>query len=329
MLGPLARFVDPSDQALGSVLTGRLKPRMLGRGQLNGTATFKIFYGSRPGRTFRPGRSSTPYRSTGAYNADKTIEAELGINLFERLKRGVRLSVAGKAFLEETRRILGGVETAIERTKLVAEGKVGQLRIGFVDTVMLGGEAPVILNEFRRRFPDVRLLLQVETSVNCGTLLRDKEINVGIVHWPPQNLAELRSSRIGKERLLLAVPKPHSFGHRRKLSLRDLDNVPFVWLSRNVSPMYCDRVFHACHRAGLVPRIVQEANSIPTMLGLVAAGMGVSFVHESAEHWKPDNVVLVKVSDFQLTVNVYVIWRADDWNPSLPLLLKIASAPVA
>jgi len=255
----------------------------------------------------------------------KQLEDELGIYLFERLKRGVRLTLAGRSFLEDARRILGSVEAAIEQTKQVAQGKIGQLRIGFVDSTMLGGEAPLILNEFRDRFPHVRLSLKADTSVNCGTFLKDKTINLGIVHWLPSDLAELRFHRIGEERLLLAVPRTHPFSQRRTLKLKDLRDVPFVWFSRDVSPMYYDRVFDACRRAGVIPKVIQEANSIPTMLGLVAAGMGVCFVYKSTEHWRPDNVAIVGITDSRLSVNVYVIWRRDDSSPSLRHFLDVVA----
>lgn len=92
----------------------------------------------------------------------KQLEEEMGCALFERLKRGVRLTAAGKSFLEEASRLLSDLERVVERTRLVAQGKVGRLRVGFADSATYSGELPSILREFRASWPeDLRLTMEL------------------------------------------------------------------------------------------------------------------------------------------------------------------------
>jgi DNA-binding transcriptional LysR family regulator len=87
----------------------------------------------------------------------RQLEEELGCALFERLKRGVRLTPAGESFLEESRGMLSELERIVDRTRLVAQGKVGRLRVGFSENAIYSGELPSILRDFRASSPEVRL----------------------------------------------------------------------------------------------------------------------------------------------------------------------------
>jgi len=137
----------------------------------------------------------------------RQLEEEIGCALFERLKRGVRLTEAGKSFLHEARRLLAELGHSIDRTRLVAQGKVGRLRVGFADTATYSGKLPSILRDFRARWPDVQLELFPSSSVATGEQLREREVDVAFVYMPPTDLRELKSHRISVERYVLALPR--------------------------------------------------------------------------------------------------------------------------
>lgn len=253
----------------------------------------------------------------------KQIEEEIGCPLFDRLKRGVRLTEAGRSFLDEARRILHDLERALERTRLVAQGKVGRLRVGFADSATYSGEIPSILRDFRDRWPDVRLDLFPSTSVATGELLREQRLDLGFVYALPTDLPQLKTHKISAERIVLALPQSHPLVKRKRVKLGDLQGEPFVWIPRAVAPHYYDRVLSACHAAGLTLNIAQEGNNDTTMLSLVAGGIGLSFTIKSAEKRKPDSVVLREVEDLRLTVDLSAIWREDNKAPALRKLIEI------
>src|SRR5215472_15518998 len=118
----------------------------------------------------------------------RQLEEEIGCALFERLKRGVRLTEAGKSFLEEARRLLVDVGRSVDRTRLVAQGKVGRLRVGFSDTATYSGELPSVLHTFRARWPEVRLELFPSSSVIAAEQLRRQEVDVAFGYVIPTDL---------------------------------------------------------------------------------------------------------------------------------------------
>jgi DNA-binding transcriptional LysR family regulator len=253
----------------------------------------------------------------------RQLEDELGCALFERLKRGVRLTEAGKSFLEEARRVLSELGHSVDRTRLVAQGKVGRLRVGFSDTATYSGELPSILHNFRTRWPDVRLELFPSSSVAAGEQLRRQELDVAFVYTLPTNLPELKTHTISVERWVLALPRAHPLARSKRVRLRALKGEPFVWFPRPVAPPIHDRVLAACHAAGLTLNIVQEVNNPTTMLSLVAGGIGLSFTITSAARTKPDSVVLREVEDLRDTSELFTIWRADNKVPALQKFIEM------
>ena len=253
----------------------------------------------------------------------RQLEEELGCALFERLKWGVRLTEAGKSFLEEARRVLSDLGRGVDRTRLVAQGKVGRLRVGFSETVTHGGELPSILRQFRARWPDVQLELFLTTSLSAGEQLRNREADLAFVYMLPSNLRELGSHTIRVERLVLALPRAHPLVKRKRVRLEDLREEPFVWFPRSAANFVYDPVLSACHAAGFTLRIVQEVNSPTTMLSLVAGGIGLSFVIESAERMKPKGVVLRDVGDLRVTPQLSIIWRKDNKAPALQKFVEM------
>src|SRR5215813_12514971 len=242
----------------------------------------------------------------------RQLEEEIGCALFQRLTRGVRLTEAGKSFLEEARRLLADLGRSVDRTRLVAQGKVGRLRVGFSDTATYSGELSSILHNFRARWPDVRLELFPSSSVVAGEQLRRQEVDVAFVYVAPTDLPDLKTHTISVERWVLALPHTHPLVKRKRVKLRDLKEEPFVWFPRPVASPLHDRVLAACHAAGLTLNIVQEVNNPTTMLSLVAGGIGVTFTITSAEKTKPDRAVLREVDDLRVTAELSAIWRGDN-----------------
>jgi DNA-binding transcriptional LysR family regulator len=252
------------------------------------------------------------------------LEDEIGCALFERLKRGVRLTEAGKQFLEESRRLLSDLENGLDRTRRVAQGKLGRLRVGFVETALYTAELPSILNEFRTSWPEVRLeLFQSINSRVVAEQLRDRKIDCGFVYVLPTDLREVKSYRITSDQWVLAFPQAHRLVKSKRVRLRDLERESFVWYPRGALPVLYERVLSACHAAGVTLNIVQEGNSPTTLLSLVAGGIGLSFINKSAARMKPPNVVLREVEDLRVKLEFSAIWWADKNDPALDNFVDI------
>lgn len=110
------------------------------------------------------------------------------------------------------------------------------------------------------------------------------------------------------EETWLALPRTHPLARRQRVRLRDLADLPFVSFPRAESPVYFDRITQACQRGGLTLRVVQEAPNVPTILSLIAGGMGVAFTNSEARHRLPECVALIPVEDFSVPVSLEAVW---------------------
>ncbi len=248
------------------------------------------------------------------------LENEIGFRLFERLPRGVRLSAAGELFLTDARRILQEVEEAKLRAERVAKGMAGTLRIGFMETLSWHGVVPDALRRFRKHQPDVELQLHAMRSLLQIEAVRSDRLDAGFVFSATHMEGNLAQRLVARYKTILAAPKGHSLTKRSNLRLRDLQEVPFAWISRWVNPSYYDSLMHACFRGGLKsPRIVQEGVDQAMTLSLVACRIGFTFAADEARWQCPRGVTFLPVVDLDFEIPIYLIWRKD--NPS-PLLKK-------
>ncbi len=246
------------------------------------------------------------------------LEDELGFKLFERLPRGVKISAAGKSFLEDARRILQQVNEATTRARRAARGQSGTLRVGFTENASWHGVVPESFRKFRQGQPDAELQVNPLTSLEQVEAIRSGRLDAGFVFNMPKTDRELEQVPVASHNIALAAPKGHPLQKLKKLRLRDLSDTPFVWFPRRESPAFYDRLMHECFRAGLKsPRIVQEGVNEATILSLVLHGVGVGFVNENARWRCPQGVVVLPVIDLNLQLPLSLVWRKDNVSPLL------------
>ncbi|HEY7057090.1 MAG TPA: LysR substrate-binding domain-containing protein [Vicinamibacterales bacterium] len=246
------------------------------------------------------------------------MEREIGFPLFDRLPRGVRLSAAGSLFLKDARRILQDVEDATRRAERVALGKAGTLRIGIATAVSWHGKVADTFREFRRRQPDVELVVHHLLSVHQVEAVLSGRLDAGFAASMTPWHKELAHSPVTEDRMVLAVAKGHPLAKRERIRLRDLQNMPFIWFQRWVNPAFYDQMMQACARGGLkTPRIAQEAPDRETQLGLVQGQIGIAWLNESTRWHCPQGVVLLPVVDMNVRLPFNLIWKKGDSSPLL------------
>src|SRR6202050_4342231 len=193
------------------------------------------------------------------------LEEELGFKLFERLPRGVRLNAAGTLFLEDARRVLQELREAVVRAGRVASGCSGTLRVGFAENASWRGVVPDSFRRYRETQPGAELQLYPGASLAQLEAIRSGRLDAGFVNFMPEADPELDQLLVARQHVELAAPKRHPLTRLKKLRLRDLADVPFVWFPRRANPAFYDRMMLECYRGGLkTPRIVQEGVNEPT-----------------------------------------------------------------
>jgi DNA-binding transcriptional LysR family regulator len=134
----------------------------------------------------------------------------------------------------------------------------------------------------------------------------------------PKSDPELDQLLVATQHIELAAPKGHALTKLKKLRLRDLTDIPFVWFPRWANPGFYDRLLHKCYRGGLKsPRIVQEGLNEATILSLVSSGLGVGWVVGSARWRCPESVVILPVVDLNMPLRLALVWRKDNTSALL------------
>ena len=253
----------------------------------------------------------------------QNLEEKIGFKLFERLPRGVRITDAGKLFLEDARRILEGIEDATARAKRIASGQSGTLRVGFVESISWQGIVPDSLRDFRERHPDVELQLKSLRSIEQIAAIHSGSLEAGFglpIADPDHGLSELQ---IGVIKHVLAVPKGHPLTKMKRIRLKYLNDTPFIWYPRWAIPNAYDRLMACCVKGGLkTPRIVQETAAETMILSLVQCRVGVAFV-SSACRWRcPPDVVLLPVPEMNVKFPFALMWKKENNSPPLAKLVN-------
>ncbi|MEU1982345.1 LysR substrate-binding domain-containing protein [Nocardia sp. NPDC019395] len=245
------------------------------------------------------------------------LERELGVELFDRTGRAIRLTTAGQAFLADARRILGMSEQAALTVRRVPAGEIGTVAMGFTASA-----AHSVLDAFvaaaRTRLPGVDLVLRERVSGAQLEELNSGELDLGLVR-PPVRGAGLAHQPLYREPLLAAIPAGHPLAAPgRKPQVRDLDGEPFVMYSPAEARYFHEVLVGVFRSTGIAPQYVQHLSQVHTILALVRAGLGLALVPRAAEALGVDGVVLRPVDGIDgEPVELVLAWRETDDNPAV------------
>jgi len=261
-------------------------------------------------------------------NSIKNLEDEVGVPLVLRTTRRVQLTPAGREFLEGARLTLAQATQTVERTRRAARGEVGRLTVGFVSGLAFGG-LPEIVRKFRELYPNVSVDLRELTAQEQEAALRGGQVDVGLMLLPVRD-PNLDSRALWRQPLVAALPSGHALARKRKLKISDLAGEPFVFFPRQLRATYFDQVMRWCAGAGFTPNVTQEAIEIPTLLSLVAAGVGVFLPIAFFERLALPGVVYRPVEGAPV-VEIVAVWQRGSLtrspiDPIVQAFLSVAQA---
>jgi DNA-binding transcriptional LysR family regulator len=255
----------------------------------------------------------------------QALERELEVELFVRLKRGVRLSSAGQALLEDAKRIIDEADQAAERARRVARGQIGTLRLACSEPASAHPAVTETIRDFRASEPDVELLVQHMVSSHQLFALRSGAIDAGFVFRAPELGDEFDSKEIDVLPSVIALPQSHPLAERASLRLADLAGESLICIARRINPPFYDSLVAACRRAGLAPHIIQETSS-GIVLSLVSVGMGIGVI-SSAMQWRaPRGIALRRVEDLPIRSSLDLVWRRDNDSSVLQRFVSSTAA---
>ncbi|WP_322044599.1 LysR family transcriptional regulator [Paraburkholderia sp. J67] len=250
----------------------------------------------------------------------KSLERELGVELFVRTPQGADLTAAGEAFLVEARRVLDDAERAAHVARRAARGESGQIRIGFTGSAAFNPLVPNLIQRYKARFPAVELTLDEANTPLLLQGLADDRLDA-VFFRPGRDstpaLPGLAMHHFPDEAMKIALPSSHPLAARRRLPLAALAREPFVLVTGPAGATLHDEIVRACAEAGFSPRLAQPAPQVSSVVNLVAAGLGVSIVPAAIAQVQVKGVRYLDVTGVRMRARLALGWRENDPSATL------------
>ncbi|CCQ96381.1 transcriptional regulator (LysR family) [[Clostridium] ultunense Esp] len=249
------------------------------------------------------------------------LEGELGVQLFIREGRNVRLTPVGKMFLEHMENVMKEIEKAKQQIDEFLNPEEGTIRIGFPSS-LASYTLPTVISAFRSQHPGIHFELRQGMIKNLIDSVLNAEIDMAFVTPVPTNDKELTGYILFTEQMTALLPASHPLSTETSLRLDQLRNEPFVLFR---SGMFLRKIVDdACKQMGFQPKVAFEGEEIDTIKGLVAAGLGVTILPEIT---LIDNIprasVRIPISEPVISRNVgIVVPNQRDLSPSEKLFLQ-------
>ncbi|NED04173.1 LysR family transcriptional regulator [Streptomyces sp. SID6648] len=253
----------------------------------------------------------------------RQLEKELGVQLFHRNTRSVRLTSAGETFLEPVRTVLDDLDTAVRAARSAGIGEYGRVTIGFAGASS-HETLPRLTRAVRAAHPGLELVMTGQTYANTAlSRVADGSLDLGFVRLPVARPG-VAHRVIDEEELVCALPSDHPLARRDTVPLDVLAGEAFVSFPANSGSTVRDAMTEACENAGFTPRIVQEAPDSYTILALVAAGVGVTLTVTSVQHIQQNGLVYRPLAGPAVRLRAALAWRADNPSAALRAVLAVA-----
>lgn len=252
----------------------------------------------------------------------KAVEDALGVQLFTRTTRGVDLTAAGEAFVQEARRALAAADRVGQRAQAAARGEEGTLRLAYTLATVYE-TLPALVDALAAEHPELKLRPREVFAEDIARLLGDEHIDVALAPHAGRQTG-LDQHPVRQEPLVAAVGENHRLAAEPHIQLAALaDETVELW-PRTMAPGYFDAVVAACRDAGFEPLLDEQAAG-STVWGSIARGRGVGLVVGSLRYQLPRGVVLVALAAPGPTLDIDLVWRADRTTPAVRRLVDVAT----
>jgi DNA-binding transcriptional LysR family regulator len=259
--------------------------------------------------------------------AIRQLERDLGVDLFVRTTREVKLTEAGRAFLDGARRTLADAERAAEDAKRAAAGELGQLRIAYSWSTRFE-TLPTLGRAFRAGHPEVELLAQELWNARMPAAFANGSIDVALSVCP-EIAAELEFAPIRNERLVALLPDTHPLACEEAIPLSALANEEFIVFPREIAPRLHDAFMAIYRRGGFEPRVRNESFHTGWDLGVLAEIPAVAIAPRTVTAGLPDGIMAVAISEPTDALETCLVWRADDSSPAIAAFVTVARSVFA
>lgn len=254
----------------------------------------------------------------------KTLEEDLGILLFERNTRGVRLTEAGRRFVDEVDQAMRILDRAVQTAGMHARGEQGVLRVG-VYALVAGGFLDMLLEHFRARHEHVALEITESTALDAQMRVRSDRLDIAFM-GRSHDIPDLNSRVIWRDRLMAVMPASHPLAAREHIEWQDLAGETFIVREAGTGPQVHDLILVRTAGRWPVPTIRRFDVGRGALLSMIAKGHGISLLVEENAATAPPGVAFRPILDEPESISFVAVWSARNHNPALQNLLALARA---
>jgi DNA-binding transcriptional LysR family regulator len=247
----------------------------------------------------------------------RNLEDELRVKLLDRSGNRIALTEEGRQFLFDAKKLLAMSAESIATVQRMNRGQSSGLNIGYVANIHYG-LLPATLGAFRKLCPGVALNLFDMTSAEQFLALDSRKIDLGFVGIRASDSgSHLLSECVAHDAILVALPALHPLAKKASVKLPELASQFFIGMSVKTHPGAREWLMETCREAGFTGRILQEADSEPTVIQFVADGLGVALLPDQITGLPHEGVVFRPLAPALLREST-IAWRTD--NASKPLM---------
>lgn len=260
----------------------------------------------------------------------RALEAELGVRLFERTKRQVRLTNAGAELLTGVRALIDEIDACAQRARDAQDGKRGRLLIGTSGMVMID-YLPRLVRTFRKAYPDVDVQVTILRGPDIIEAVRSRRVQLGFTSDDSPDDA-LRQRKLWTVQRRLVLPSDHPLAGKSAIALRELSEETLITHPRRGGGGGNSSVMALCREQRFVPRSVKEVPAIAeleSLIGLVACGFGFTILPSPFEHLAPPTVVFRAIAGPARPAEISARWRTDETNPLIENFIALAQGSEA
>jgi DNA-binding transcriptional LysR family regulator len=254
----------------------------------------------------------------------RDLEDELGFLLFARGAKSLRLTEAGRTFLAEARAVLRRAEEAVKTARAVATGRHGELHLGYAPS-LTARILPPALRAFQGELPHVRVLLHDLSTDEMLGRLREGKLQLAFLARPLRSLSRgLRFEALLRDPLRLAVAPSHPLARRRSVKLAEAVREGLVAYSRQEYPEYHEYLAALFVPSASKPRIVEECDSVASLIAAVEAGGVVAWVPDSVACFAGRRLRFIPLSPAPEPLEIGAAWREGRLSAPAERFLNLA-----
>jgi DNA-binding transcriptional LysR family regulator len=257
----------------------------------------------------------------------QALERDIGVQLFSRTKRSVRLTSSGQVMLSEAIRTLQQVERTILVARQAGRGQLGHIEIGFVGSAVFSGVLSGAIARYRAANPLVEFRLNELGIVHQLQDIGSGRLDIGIIRLPVRAVPELMITPIYRDPIILAIPARHPLAKLRSVPPRRLKGEQFVAVQIQEGVGFNAQVAELCTVAGLTPHITQRAGQFTALAGMVAGGLGLAFVPSSVKNLKIPDVVYRPLANSNQQSDLAMVHRKSERAPAVLSFIKQLKQP--